>query len=364
MSGVVAVIVVFGSPEARLRRCVTSLLASSGDDLREIVLVDNASRSNAGVAARIAQEVTAGADTRVRCRVVVNHRNLGFSAAVNRGVGEAHPGADLVMVLNDDATVDPAAVQQMSSALRAAPERVAGVAPKMLLSGHAGVIDAVGICVNARGEGANVGLGQPDLGQFDDPSPCFGVCFGAAMIRRSALDPTAVGPLWERSFLYYEDVEWSWRARLLGYELWTVPGAVVHHEMSASSREDGYDFKHRYIERNLLLCAARCAEAGTALAIWRWRAPRLVMRFLRRDRGAASGRAVAEAIIGLPRELRARRELQRRRVSADAEIVSFSDGLVTYFDPVTYTPTDPDSARADAQRRLGRRTPTGASPGS
>jgi hypothetical protein len=344
-AAITAVVVVYGAPAARLQRCVEALRTAGGSGL-DVVLVDNRSPAEPGAATAVAALTGA--------RVVLNPSNLGFSEAVNRAVMSSAPGRDLVLLVNDDALVAPEAIVHLADALRSAAPEVVGVAPKMVLAAHPGVIDAVGICVNDRGEGINVGLGQPDLGQFDRPGPCFGVCFGAALLRRSAFADDAVGPLWSASFLYYEDVEWCWRARLLGFGFMTAPDAVVHHEMSASSRADGYDLKHRWIERNLLLCALRCAEPRRALAIWAWRLPRLAMRVARCDRAGSSGRAALAAIASIPRELVARWRVQRRRVVGDAAIISFSAGERIFFDPVTYEPTDREAARRAAEARLAR----------
>jgi GT2 family glycosyltransferase len=345
VSGVAAIIVVYGAPEARLDACVASLRASQGNDLVEIVLVDNAAATHVGASAKVAARYPG-------VTVMAMLTNMGFAAGVNRGIAAARADADLILLLNDDATVAPPALSAMTAALRSAGPDVVSVAPKMLLAGRTGVIDAIGNCVNERGEAANVGLGQPDLGQFDEPSESFGPCFGAALFRRSAFSPEAVGPLWERAFLYYEDVEWNWRAQLLGFSSVTVPSAVVHHEMSASSRDDGYDRKHRHIERNLLLCTLRCAEWSQVRSVWTWRVPRLFVRLLRRDLGRASGRAAMGAIWAFPREYRCRRRLQRRRQRPDAEILRFSKGQRTYFDPIRYEPIEPAAAREDALMRL------------
>jgi GT2 family glycosyltransferase len=56
---------------------------------------------------------------------------------------------------------------------------------------------------------------------------------GAAwLLRREALDD--VGPLDERFFMYAEDVEWCWRARRRGWDIWFEPAATVVHVGNAS----------------------------------------------------------------------------------------------------------------------------------
>ena len=59
------------------------------------------------------------------------------------------------------------------------------------------------------------------------PVPTFYAGGGASLFRtallRKLLDASAYAPF------YWEDVEWGWRARKLGYESWHCPGSIAHH---------------------------------------------------------------------------------------------------------------------------------------
>ena len=48
-----------------------------------------------------------------------------------------------------------------------------------------------------------------------------------------------LGPLDDRFFAYYEDLDWCLRARAAGDRLIYVPGAVLHHDVSHSFRRAG-----------------------------------------------------------------------------------------------------------------------------
>ncbi|HEX2300382.1 MAG TPA: glycosyltransferase family 2 protein, partial [Pseudonocardiaceae bacterium] len=86
-------------------------------------------------------------------------------------------------------------------------------------------------------------------------------CGGAALLRTGALREAGGVP--GSLFCYYEDTDTSWRLRLCGYRIRTVPGAVVRHAGGASSRHGTPAF-HRWNERNRLLVLIRCAPAGVA----------------------------------------------------------------------------------------------------
>jgi GT2 family glycosyltransferase len=68
-------------------------------------------------------------------------------------------------------------------------------------------------------------------------------------------------------FLYWEDVDWSCRARRLGYTLVVAPGARVWHRISASTSLRPTEALY-YSERNVLLFLERW---GTwPLRCWNW----------------------------------------------------------------------------------------------
>lgn len=369
-SGRVGVVVVtFESPPELVRRCVDSVAASRDGDgplACEVLVIDNASA--------VAPEVSEPA------RLLRRSSNDGFAAAVNTGVAALGSSCSSVFLLNPDATVAPDAIALCLARLAEAPDDVVAVAPKMLLdegpvdpSTHrpstqgtsaqgtserrASTIDAVGIGVSGRGEAANRGLGQPDLGQYDGSDDVFGACFGAALIRRNAFAPDMVGPLDERLFLYYEDVAWCWSAQLLGYRVVTEPRAVVRHVMSAGVvRERPYDFKFEHTERNLLLCALMFFELDRAARVALRRTVGIVRgSVLGRHYPVAGLRALRGVLVLLPHVYRTRRRVTRRRRRSDAEIIAYRSDEPIFFDSVRYVVADPTAADQFARARLRER---------
>lgn len=74
-----------------------------------------------------------------------------------------------------------------------------------------------------------------DRKQFDKEREVYAVCAAASLYRKDILDK--IGYLDESFFMYYEDVEISERARLLGYKNYFSPHACVRHLHALSSRE-------------------------------------------------------------------------------------------------------------------------------
>jgi GT2 family glycosyltransferase len=126
------------------------------------------------------------------------------------------------------------------------------------------VINNVGSELTRGGFGVDRGYLEPDDGRFDAPTDVFAWCGAAVLLRREYLDD--VGPFDERLFLYYEDLELSWRGAKRGWQYRYVPTSIVRHMHSATSG-DGSTLKRYYDERNHLIVLARHAPARqTALA--------------------------------------------------------------------------------------------------
>jgi GT2 family glycosyltransferase len=86
---------------------------------------------------------------------------------------------------------------------------------------------------------------------------------GAAVVLSSAY-LAHVGRLDERLFLYYEDLELSWRGRERGWRYRYVPESVVRHVHAATAGEHSSLARYQN-ERNHLLVLARHAAAGDAI---------------------------------------------------------------------------------------------------
>jgi GT2 family glycosyltransferase len=126
------------------------------------------------------------------------------------------------------------------------------------------VIINAGSIITDDGHGADRGWLEPDDGRYDEPCEVFAWCGAAVLLRAGYLRD--VGLFDERLFLYYEDLELSWRGR----DRWRyryVPASVVHHDHSATAVEGSALAVHQN-ERNRLLVLTRHASAKLALLAW------------------------------------------------------------------------------------------------
>ena len=323
------ILVNYRSPWKMLTRCLNSIIGSTGGISCSIILVDNASGD--GVPEQVRSEYP-------EVSVIELERNYGFAKAVNHAL--MRTSEPNVLLLNTDAILTAGALELMINALESAGEDCAGVAPKMMSSSHEGIIDAIGTVMPPTGASFNRGIGQCDLGQYDNSENVAGVCFGATLLRRNLFEPEKVGALYEGYFLYFEDSDWCMRAFGQGYRFITVPEAVVLHMHSGITRHASLEFKYGLIELNTLMVVTRTFESRLKTArIVLSRATRLLARTLIRRRFVlANLKGMSRYLSVLPRLLRERRELRRRRIVGDSEIFRMAAGEDAFFDTVTYQP--------------------------
>jgi len=123
------------------------------------------------------------------------------------------------------------------------------------------VINNVGSLLTADQHGADRGYLEPDDGRFDTPEDVFAWCGASVVLRREYLDQ--IGLFDERLFVYYEDLELSWRGQARGWRYRYVPESVIHHVHAATTVE-GSRLKLHHEERNRLLVLTRHATAREA----------------------------------------------------------------------------------------------------
>ena len=123
------------------------------------------------------------------------------------------------------------------------------------------VVNNAGNDLRVDGYGLDRGFGVARSDWPAEPAEVFGWCGGAVLLRPSYLEQ--VGLFEESFFLYYEDVDLSWRGRARGWRYGYVPAAVARH-VHAASGGVASALAMRYAERNRLVTLVRNAPARLA----------------------------------------------------------------------------------------------------
>jgi len=220
-----------------------------------IIVVDNGSTDDSVAAVRVAFP---------HLTVLETGRNLGYVGGNNLGLEYARRlPADYMLLLNNDTEVAPDFLSRLVEVAESNP-RIGIVGPFIYYQSLPTRFWSVGGGIDwRRGHTWMLGEGQEDSGQFGVAPFSVDFITGCALLIKSAvLD--RIGLLEERFFAYYEDTEWCVRARRMGYETMTVPGAKVWHKITPVARYASNSLAY-YLTRNRLLFL-RLARAG--LTAW------------------------------------------------------------------------------------------------
>jgi GT2 family glycosyltransferase len=292
-----------------LPECLDSLLRQTYAPL-EVIVADGASTDPTAELLRTRYPSV---------RLLALRHNGGFTGNVNAGIRAAR--GELICLLNNDAYAEPEWIEACVSSLQD-DAALGSIASKVLFQGSAR-LNSAGDLMAWDGVPYQRGAHEPDGAAFAREQLVFGAMGGAAAYRRAML--ADVGVLDEVLFMYLEDVDLAFRAQLRGWSCLFQPRARVHHRGGASG---GGSLESYYNGRNLIRVVLKNVPGGllgqVLPAHLRFQARRATAA-LDAWRGAAARATLRGQIAGfaaIPRDLRDRAAVQRRRRVSDAAIAA------------------------------------------
>lgn len=188
----------------------------------EIIIVDNGSTDGSVALAR--ERAASGQPV----RVIELDRNLGFAAAVNRGIEAAR--SEWIAILNNDVTLASDWLEALLSA--AAGREIWFATGKIMSASDPAVLDGTFDEVSRAACAARCGAGKADGPVWNEPRSIRIAPMTAALFRAELF--WRMGGLDERFESYMEDVEFGIRCALGGCGGMYVPAAVAYHQGSAT----------------------------------------------------------------------------------------------------------------------------------
>lgn len=201
-----------------LEECLNSVFKSNYNNF-EVVVVDNDSKDGSF---EIAKQNFA------RAYFIKNSANVGFAQGNNVGIRFAlEKFADMIFLLNNDAVVKPTTLTTLVKEAVKYPD--AGILSPLILDGNLNIWFAGGKIDWKKMRTLHIQDKSKDLPyESEYLSGC------AIIIKKEVFKK--IGLFDERYFLYYEDADFSLRARKNGYKLLITPQAqAVHYEKSSSN---------------------------------------------------------------------------------------------------------------------------------
>jgi len=179
---------------------------------------------------------------------VIARSDGNYSAANKEGIERImKDGCDYFVISNMDVEFDNNWLNELLIAVDG-DEKVGIAQSKIMLYGKENTINSVGNIMHFLGFGFTKGYNEKDSGQYNNAREIRGYASGCSMIIKRAVIEK-IGNYDEEYYMYHDDVELGWRAKLAGYKIIFVPKSVIFHkyEFSRSVRMLYYMERNRYI---------------------------------------------------------------------------------------------------------------------
>ncbi|MBE5892035.1 MAG: glycosyltransferase family 2 protein [Lachnospiraceae bacterium] len=223
-----------------LPECLQALSnQESGTPDFAVLVVDNGSTDGS---VEFLREYEENANDKIKS--ILLSENTGFCHAVNVGIEAAQ--TPYVLLLNNDTKPEPGFVKHLYKAIQK-DEKIFSVSACMLMWDKPELLDDAGDRYCALGWAYARGKGKP-AAAYDRAVQVFSACGGAVIYRKSVFDK--IGLFDEAHFMYLEDLDVGYRARIHGYQNWYEPEAKVLHYGSASTGSRYNKTKTAYASAN------------------------------------------------------------------------------------------------------------------
>lgn len=260
--------------------CMESLKESKIKDFKlEIIVVDNGSTDGSQQAiAKFMKQVKASKNR--KWKLIKLKENLGFVEGNNAGMEYSlDVGTDYIILLNDDTIVEKNLILKLVEFANKRKD-VGLISPKIYFAkgfefhkDKYKKTDLGKVFWYAGGDvdwkniyGSNHGVDEVDKGQHDEIKETDFATGCCILIKKEVLEK--IGLLDKKYFAYYEDADFSQKAKKAGWKVVYYPFAHLWHKVAQSSGI-GSGLNDYFITRNRLLFGIRYAKLRTKFALVR-----------------------------------------------------------------------------------------------
>lgn len=229
--------------------CLNSLKSLSYPNC-EVIVVDNASQDASSALNKIYNDFP-------NVKIISLGQNLGFAGGNNIGIDYAlkQQKAEYVLLLNNDTTVAPDFLKKMIE-VGESDKKIGVVGAKIYYYNDRTRIWYNGGHFSWTDGGEHEECNQIDANQNDAKIKPTNFITGCAILIK-AETILNISLMDESFFMYYEDIDWSLRAKEAGYNIVVATDAHIWHKVSRSTVEMGEPKRQYYHIRNALLLAKK-----------------------------------------------------------------------------------------------------------
>jgi len=249
----VSVIVLNYNGLEHLKECFDSLNNLNYKNT-EFILIDNNSKDNS---------VEFIKKNYKKVKIIQLEKNYGFAQGNNIGV--SHANGKYIVLLNNDTVVD---INWLSELVKVAEQ-----------SKYIGIVGSKNYYYNDKtkisfaiggfdkfGDPKFIGLNEKDNKLLNNQMEVFWICGASLLFRRELYKKINLfDPLY---FIYYEDVDFCWRALISGYKVVYAPKSFLYHKIGMAIKDN--KIKKYWVRRNKLRTILKNYEIKTIIKILPW----------------------------------------------------------------------------------------------
>jgi hypothetical protein len=209
-------------------------------------------------------------------KMIVNTENLGFSRANNQGIRISH--GRYILLLNSDTVIQPNTLQIMINFMETHPNVGASGCKVLLPDGSLDKACKRGFPTPSASFYYMFGFSNlfptiPRFNQYhlsyldpdqDHPVDCLVGAF--MLVRRETIEQ--VGLLDEQFFMYGEDIDWCYRIKQAGWEIYYYPYTSIIHYKGASSRRKPFKIIYEFHRAMILFHRKHYKDTYNFLVNW------------------------------------------------------------------------------------------------
>lgn len=211
--------------EKLIGQCLRSVSGQTYPNI-EVLIIDNASKD---------KSVEKVLETKIKfpLRIIENKENIGFAAGHNQGIKECR--GDYVFCLNQDVILEKDFIEKIVERMEK-DEKIGAIQGRLYKINDTNnpkkeIIDTTGLLIFKNRRVINRAQGEKESGQHGESEEVFGADGAAPVYRRKTLEDVKIENEYfdESFFCYKEDIDLSWRMRILGWKIVYEPKAIGYH---------------------------------------------------------------------------------------------------------------------------------------